>query len=300
MSFLLLRGSSDSGDPGGVAQTQGPTSLLICYPDIPKSALVVSSVFTYDDDYPFESTFYGERSAYGKLAANSTYTQLQYDLGSLESRTVDHFILGEVGSLVANGITEAVLYGSNDASNWTQLLGTTTGFLTRDFDGPEAKDVIFTEDYNSTISPPSTSYRYFRVVIAGAASHTVAVSKIYFGSAFDMGKEPDFYSVELLTEQDADTWRNPGGHILLTKAYKPKLRFTFEWDGVTDEKTEEFFEKILSDPYRDTVFLYAATYEDPLYDHKLVHCRVVADACSATKRNDGEDWWDVTAVFEEA
>jgi hypothetical protein len=84
----------------------------------------------------------------------------------------------------------------------------------------------------------------------------------------------------------------------MTKAFHPRHRFTVEWDGVTDAKAEEFDEKVLSNPYRDFVWLYATTHQDPLYDNKLVYCKVVDAECSIEKQRD--DWNLIKAVFEES
>ena len=67
----------------------------------------------------------------------------------------------------------------------------------------------------------------------------------------------------------------------------------------TDAKANEFFDKIIKDPYRSTVYLYTSDYDDPLYDNKLMHCRVVADSCDVNKSNEKANWNTVRAVFEE-
>jgi hypothetical protein len=114
-----------------------------------------------------------------------------------------------------------------------------------------------------------------------------------------MGKEPDNYNLEVANEGDADTWKYPRGHTILSKAYYPKHRVTVEWDGVDDAKENDFIDRVLNDPYRSTVYLYAANYQDPLYDNKLMHCRVVPGECSISKDNEVAGWNNIKAVFEE-
>lgn len=262
--------------------------------------MVITPSASFDDDYPVISTVYGERHAYGQLASTGTSVSITYDLGTGNSRTVDHFILGGAQVLKSNGVTQATLQGSNDGSSWTDQLGTAAGFQTRTFDGPDGDDLIFTAAYNDQYAATLAAYRYFKVTLAGGSAHKFPVSKIYFGASFNLGKEPDFYDMEVLAERDADTWQYPRGHIIMSKAYPPKHRFTVEWDGVSDAKAQELFEKILSNPYRHHVFLYTATHLDPLYDNRLVYCRVLSEECLVTKSNERTDWNDVVLVFEEA
>lgn len=85
----------------------------------------------------------------------------------------------------------------------------------------------------------------------------------------------------------------------MSKAFYPKHKVRVEWDGVSDAKANEFANKILSDPFRNAVYLYTSNYKDPLFDNTLMLCRVVANECSITKSNDVLNWNDIIAVFEE-
>lgn len=276
------------------------SSFKICFPDVPASALTVSTNLTMNVDYPIENSFYGLRHNYAQIADAQLTLTVTYDLGTGNSRTLDHFIIGGGQIILANGITECRVAGSNNGVAWTDQLGTAANYQTRTFDGPDDHDVIFVAGYNDTISGTLAAYRYFRLTITGPAS-VISFSKAYFGAAFDMGREPDYYDLEVITEQDADTWKYSRGHTLMTKAYHPKHRFTFEWDGVTDAKATEFMTSILDNPYRDSVFLYAATYSDPLYDNKLIFGRVIAEDCEVNKETvDGQDWNSIKLVVEES
>lgn len=273
------------------------TSFLICYPDVSASALTYSASQTYDSNYPLFNSIYGDRMGYAQLSSNQSSVAITYDLGTGNSRTVDHFILGGCAVLKANGVTEARLQGSNDGSTWTDQLGTAAAFQSRTFDGTDDDDIIFTAAYNDQFSATLAAYRYFKVTLAGGSAHKFPVSKIYFGASLDMGKEPDFYDMEVLTEEDSDTWRYHRGQVLMTKAYYPQHKITIEWDGVSDTVRANFFAKLLSNPVKKHVFLYTATYSDPLYDNKLVHCKVVDSECSSVQRK--QDWNDIRAVFLE-
>jgi hypothetical protein len=288
------------------------SSFLIFYPDVPALALNVTSTglpsasaLYFDDDYSLVTSFYGEtynhtRLDSTRLPSGNTGMEVVFDLGTGNSRTIDHLVIGGVKSLLAAGATGAYVQGSNDGSTWTSLIGTTANFQTRTKSGPYSDDIVFTPSFNDQIAGSSAAYRYFKFIISGATANAIlAFRKLYFGSAFDIGKEPSTYNMEVLTEDDSDTWKYPRGHIIMSKAFYPKHQFTVEFDGVTDAKVVELMSKILGDPYRNTVYLYAESFQDPLYDNRLIHCRVIADSCSITKDNETLNWNDVILVFEE-
>ncbi|TXH14222.1 MAG: hypothetical protein E6R03_09710 [Hyphomicrobiaceae bacterium] len=277
-----------------------PTSFLICYPDVPASSLVISTNPTYDVDYSIENSLYGKRHNYAQLAATSLSVIITYDLGAGNSRTVDHFIVGGVSQVLANNIDTITLEGSNNGSTWSNQLGTAT-LATRTFDGPDDDDLIFTSSYNDTLAGTLAAYRYFRVKIGSGFTfppNKMAVSKLFFGAAFDMGLEPSTYDMQVVVDQDSDTWVYDRGQTLMTKAFHPRHRFTVEWDGVSDDKATEFKEKVLNNPYREYMYLYTKTFLDPLYDNKLIYCKVVDAECSVTK--EVKDWNVIKAVFEES
>lgn len=271
------------------------------HPDVTASALTVATNYTFAEDYPLVSSFYGVGYNHAKLASSQTGFNATFDLGTGNSRTVDHLIIGGIKSLISVGVTGVYIQGSNDNSSWTNLIGTTSGFQTRTKDGPYDDDLIFTQSYNDQINAGTISaYRYFKFIVSGASpAAELAFRKLYFGAAFDIGQEPSNYNIEVSVEDDADTWKYPRGHIIMSKAFYPRNKITIEWDGVSDAKANEFVNKILGDPFRNTVYLYTANYKDPLYDNTLMHCRVLPSECSIVKTNDVLNWNDIVAVFEE-
>ena len=276
------------------------TSFLILKPDVPDAALVITSSTAFEEDYPISATFYGRGYTHARIASAVSTLEITFDLGTGNSRTIDHLVLGGIKSLVAASTTGLVVSGSNDGTTWVSQLGTSSGFLTRTANGPYQDDVIFTSTYNDQIAGTISAYRYFKVAISKASGTAqFAFRKLYFGESFDMGKEPDSYNLEVINEGDADTWKYPRGHTIFSKAYYPKHRVTVEWDGVSDSMANSFMDRVVNDPYRSTVYLYAANYQDPLYDNKLMHCRVVSTECSISKDNEVLDWNNIKAVFEE-
>lgn len=276
------------------------SSFLILKPDVPNDALVVTSSQVFAEDYPAAAAFYGRGYTHARLDSAASSVEITFDLGTGNSRTIDHLVLGGVKSLVGASVNTIKVAGSNNGSSWTDQLGTSSAFLSKTLNGPYSDDVIFVQGYNDDIAGTLAAYRYFKVTIAkSSGTAQFAFRKLYFGQSFNMGEEPSQYNLEVLTEADSDTWKYPRGHIIMSKAFYPKHRVTVEWDGVSDAKANEFVEKIMNDPYRSTVYLYASQYQDPLYDNKLMHCRVVADSCRISKDNEVDSWNNITAVFEE-
>ncbi len=279
------------------------SSFLISYPDVPAQSMYYSSTRGFNEDYPVENTFYGQRPNFAQLDTAFTGVTIYYDLGTGNSRTVDHFILGNVYGAWVNGMTSALLKGSSDNSTFNNQLGTTASFQTRTFSGPNSRDVIFTPTFNDDTAGSITAYRYFSVTFGGAnagvptfSNQTFPVSKIYFGAFFDMGKEPDYFTVEAVSD-DVDTWRYPRGNIMMTSSSNARHRIVVEWDCVTDAKVQEFQSKILYNPVKNLVFLYTKTYTDPLFGKTLIHAKVLPESVSIIQTD--QDVHTVSVTFEE-
>lgn len=274
------------------------TSFRLCYPDVPYHALSITSSRVFDEIYPVTNWISGRRHAYGQLATNALSLDVYFDLGTGNTRIVDHFILGGVNAFRTTGPDDAILYGSNNGSSWSVIMGTTALFSTRTFDGPYQNDIIFTRTYNDTEAANNlTAYRYFRLFLGGALS-LYPIQKVFIGTSFDMGMEPSTYEMVVATDQDSDTYIAERGHTIPSKAFYPKHRFTVEWDGVTDAKASEFDALFLKKPYDVYTYLYAENYQDPLYNNRLVYCKVIDSDCSIEKEKDNFNL--ITAVFEEA
>ena len=275
-------------------------SLLIIPPDVPQESLLVTPSQTFLENLSLRNSFAGRGYLYSKVSTASTSLEIEFDLGTGNSRTVDHFIVGGCKSLIADGVTEVKLQGSSDAVSWVDQLGTSSSFLSKTFNGQEEDDIIFTASYNDDLSGTLAAYRYFKVrmsVPSGTADF--AFRKLYFGASFDMGKEPSTYDMQVETARDSDTWIYPRGHVVMSKAFYPKHVITLEYDGITDTVAQSIVNTLLNNPFTNTIYLYTQTYTDPLYDNVLMHCRLVSDSCSITKPNDVDNWNDIVLVFEE-
>lgn len=275
-------------------------SFLIMTPDVPLESLIITSSSTFLEDNPLVNSLTGRGYNYAKVATATASLSITFDLGTGNSRTVDHFIVGGCKSLIADGVTEMRLQGSNDAVSWADQLGTASGFLGKTFNGIDSDDIIFTATYNDDLSGTLAAYRYFKITMSvPSGTAQFAFKRLYFGASLDMGVEPSVYNMDVAVEKDSDTWLYPRGHVVMSKAYYPKHTFTIEYDGVSDAKANTVMDSLFSDPYNKTVYLYTKTYTDPLYDNVLMNCTVVADSSSLVKVNDVQNWNDLVLVFTE-
>lgn len=259
------------------------SKLLVAYPDIPARALVETSGLTYDDDTPARASIMGMRHCLSQLATATTTTDyVQYDLGNGVTATAQYFIIARADILKTQGVTTVKLKAHSGPR-----VGTTTGteiFSNTDFQnatliGPTAQDFIFTS------ATASAAYRYwwveFQTSIAPAACK-YGRSKLYFGSWFDAGVDPNGYSYAMAED-------NPGGLVFPTGGYRmsrvDQMRFAYvmDWQMVDDANAQAFCDKILSDPLRRYVFLYSSGNDQILADQKLVHCKVNAEQCGISR-----------------
>lgn len=276
------------------------SSLLIIPPDVPENSLIVTPSVTFADNLSLRNSFAGRGYVYSKVSEAVSSLEILFDLGTGNTQTVDHFIIGGCKSLISSGVTEMRLQGSSDNATWVDQLGTASDFLNKTFNGPDDDDLIFTTSYNDDLSGTLSAYRYFKVVMSvPSGTAEFAFRKLYFGASFDMGTEPSTYNMQVASERDADTWLYPRGHVTMSKAFYPKHTITLEYDGVSDSTAQSIVNSLLNNPFTNTVYLYTQTYTDPLYDNVLMHCQLVPDSCSITRLSDVDDWNDVILVFEE-
>lgn len=271
-----------------------PSSFLVAYPDLPVSALVYTPSLSADADYAVENLFEGEKSCHYRINTTGTNYTLDFDMGVTGSRTVDHLIVGNAQYLKANSVTNVLVYASTDNATWIAQLGTNV-FQSQTLFGPRARDFISTPTFqNNYLTTPGT-YRYWRFAVSGLSAINFTMSKLFCGTFWDAGKEPDYFEWEAVG-QDAETWRYPRGHLRMDRAGEVRHRVTVEWDGLTDVVAKNFTDNVLANRIQRPVYLWTGTYTDPLFDKRLLYCRVT-DETAVTQVK--QDYNSVSAVFEE-
>lgn len=238
------------------------TNLLISYPDIPFRA-TMSTNGTVDPDHPITNTVTGERGKRFALSTAGTWgSYLQYDLGASATATIDHLIIARASLLKQLGGTTFQLISSSDGATWTEgRAGTSYDLQTKTFDGVRGEDIIFTQAYNTDYGTLAGSERrYWRLYFGASSALMSTFGKVYFGTFFDFERDP-IYSLT----QSRKFYRS-GDRAAV-------FNYTFEWQGITNDKRNEFFTKIVDYADVNPVFLYD-TNDLILNGYRLFHCWV--------------------------
>lgn len=263
------------------------TNLLIAYPQITIDATSVTSSSSADTSYPIKNVITGGRPNITQLATATTSSWIKFDIGASAAKTIDYLIVAKAKTLKSAGSKKVLLDGSTDDVSYTNICGAASTFQSLSLYGPHSEDLIFTSDLANSASgtlPANPTYRYWRFWAAGEGtepSKKWPFSKVYFGTWFDFGRDP-IYPREVTKR------------IRTTADRNSFYVFRFTWEGITAAKLNDAFSKFLGNS-DVPVFLYTATYHDPLMDHRLVHA-VVADY-SVTPVIDNT--YTVSITFEE-
>jgi hypothetical protein len=238
---------------------------------------------TADSNHPITNTVTGERGKRFALSIAWDYNaNLYYDLGSSVTANIDHVIIARADLLKALGATNIQLDSSANGSVWGNRAGTSSALQTRTYDGVRGEDLIFTQTYNNdTGTLAGSSHRYWALYFGAVTALKSTFSKVYFGTFFDFGREPSYPAIQNRRIQ------RPGNRDAV-------YQFTLKWQGITNTKRNELFDKILQ--YRDVnpVFLYD-TDDLILNGIKLLHCRILDASITPITAQ----YNDVEILFEE-
>lgn len=263
-------------------------TLYIAYPDIPwRAQRAYVTAGAADSSYPARNTIYGERYQMHKITPDGSFNAIMhYDLGASVTATASYLIIARADRLrTGDTLADTALGGSANESVWTDFSHNDIEAAT--LYGPRS------EDYISTFSA-SSAYRYFRFYTNGTNTTARNVSKVYFGTAFQMGEEPEFEwdLIPLESEYYAES-----GERDLVRHDQPVYRFTFRWRSVTDAKVKEFYDSIVRYSHRHRYFLYTTDQHQVLNNLRVLHVRLIE---ASTENPDKKvDWNDLTATFEE-
>lgn len=229
------------------------SNLRICYPDIPIRATVLSSP-TPATGYAVENLFSGGRTLLYKANVAALGIGYQFDLGS--AGAVDYGALGRINLIPEKEIGFMTLRIKGSGIN--SFVGAETqsaDFFSTDLMGPGKEDFVAPFTF-------STTYRYWQVEIFSGASVKHQLSKMYFGQAFDFGRDP-LYPRPLSRANGVRGQRRPPYKLSLT------------WKGITDAKRTTFLNSIYMNKDISPVFLWAPNYSEILSGNKMLCCRIV-------------------------
>lgn len=254
------------------------SSLLIAHPDIPFNATSVSATFGADTGFSINNIITGPRGEIFKAATDFNTNNFTFDLGSGNTASADYFIVARTDLLYRHGQGGTFIYlqGSTDNFSASTVTVSSRQLTATNGLGPRGEDRIET-------FATSTAYRYWRLKTEdGGLLVRGPFSKFYAGTLFDMGREPSFPRV---LDRNVRSARNRDAAYM----------FEMRWEGVTDAKRNSFISKIGRYIDINPVFLYTSTYTDLLFDHTMMHCKIVRCRIDPVSQNNST----IICQFEE-
>jgi hypothetical protein len=262
------------------------TNLLIGYPDIPFRASAPTLVSgTEDSTLPATNAISGGRAQCFTLSSAAGVTDFKCDLGAATTAAINFLYVARGLVLKKQGSTAALLSSSTDDITYTPRIGTTSALQTRTFTGPQGDDLFFASGFNDDVAGtlPTSAFRYWRFRY-GVSSPTKKwfFSKLYFGTLFDMGRDPVIESMNL-----SCSVRENGNR-------EPRMNFTLKWEGITNTIRNSFISNIYRWREVNPVVLYD-TNNYIFNGAKTIHCSILkAEISNRTAASS-----DLTAEFEE-
>lgn len=269
------------------------TELLFAYPDIPLSSLTTTASQAMHALFPASASITGERNTFFRTNSSVSSLVLTYDLGSGNTRAVNHLIVARADVYTANSGSDIKLEGDDNSSfSSPEVWSNNTAVENATLYGQYASDYLVT-------GTASTAYRYWRITFTPSSSATIGASKIYFGSSFDIGVNPSDYSHQIRYENQGELLFHTGNK-LLTRSGFSRYSYRLRWDGVTDAKRLEFCEKVLRNPRRDFGFLYTTSNHQILAGNRVAHVRIVPESTEIRSINSRSGaYHSISATFEE-
>lgn len=230
------------------------SNLLIGYPHIPFFGSLIANT-TADGGYNAENAITGTRSDHFRTLAAVNRSQLDFDYGSAIAPDFVALARADLIRYSDSADSTLSLIGSNDSgfsSPATYALPLSVSALA----GPGLEDVI-------VYPTGATSKRFWRFQVDTTASFKHRYSKVYFGNAFDLGRDP---------VSPKKIIRYPYSN----SAKNPRYRFNFSWKGITNTIRTSFDANIYQ--YKDVtpIFLFTTNYHDLLNEHLVIHCKITS------------------------
>lgn len=230
------------------------SNLVIALPPDTYAATLLANTAA-NASYPVTNLSLTPRHLHYKASASVTVTQFDYDFGS--AITPDFLIIARADLLKRSDSGNPAIDLIGSASNTFSAPDTySSSITTATLYGASAEDWI----YMPTVTTPR---RYWRVKITTTSSFAHRFSKLYFGSALDLGRDPVF----------------PRRLTRSMKSVRDRAAtntFFFEWRGITDASRYNF--NTLLGKYYDVnpIFLFTRTFHDTINELRVLHCRIIA------------------------
>jgi hypothetical protein len=238
------------------------------------------------EDHPRINLIGGERYSLFRTNTGGTSLVFVYDLSTDTSRhqTADHLIIARADRLIEDSVTAVHLEHSDDDISYTTVFND-VAFASATLTGVRDEDYINT----FTLTPAK---RFWRVTLTASISSKFTMSKLVFGSFFDMQNDVHSYGSGVVVP--STPFIAPDGSQYFVNTDENTYEFDFRWRGIPDSQVFEL-ERKLVDPQVLGHFLYTSGESNLLDEIGLLHCELVEHSF----RKDYSDWNDVEMSFKE-
>lgn len=264
-------------------------TLYLAYPDIPWRAVARAQSVTYTKLNDIGNTAHGERYLTSTATAGTAGAiNLDWDLGSGVTSTIDYLIIARARDLKDQGTTTITLDSSTTlAGAYTNRYSDAT-LATATLYGPQSNDYLAT-------GLALGAYRSWRFGITGGSANSRTLCKAYFGNAFDFGIAPASFSFTR-GPLDDPKFETTSGASDLRRIDELIYTFSYTFEGMTDAKIASFYDTILRYSHRHRYFLYTTTsVHEVLNNLRVLHCRLVSHQHDQVKQN----WNTLALTFEQ-
>lgn len=252
-----------------------PTNLLVGHAELPYASAAVAATPSAAAGYPVTNLFGGNRTEIFRTASNAT-NSMTVAVPLAAPASVNFLYVGNANLLRGDAVTTLLLarntvnaYGGSTAAVSITLASETLY-------GPQNTDVI--RSFAAT-----TAYQYWWFAAAKTGTMTSPFSKLLFGTAFDMGCDPEAETLEVRRFHDHPSQR------------RPLYRVTMTWQAVTKAKAVAFYNAYALPRRHRPAVLFTASYHAALNGHRVLYGRFT----QVTMPPRVTDYNTVTATFEE-
>ena len=251
------------------------TNLFIANADIPLASSGAPVLGTpAATGFPVANLFGGNKTDIFKNTGVSGSSSIRIDLAA--AKTFDFLYIGKADLLKKDVVTTVEVF-----RNTSNTFGTATSVLTASSFGSATLYGPRSEDYIATVSETS-AFQYWWVNYTSSATSYLPHAKLFFGKAFDMGRDPG---------EGATLKRvNPG-----VAQRDPYYQVELSWTGISYANTVLFYNTFVRPRRYNPVILFTKTYHGILNDHRVLFGRIT----DATMPPRVTDFNDISITFEE-
>jgi hypothetical protein len=246
------------------------TNLYLSYPSIPFDAKVRAQSVTFSEDRPIGNTIYGERYQYSSCTAGASGAiDIEWDLGVGYSTAVDHVIVPNAYKLIQQGTDTIELDAADDGIGGAYSnVWSDSSFDSATLRGADSLDYI-------TTGLSLSAARTWKIKLSGGSATTREINKIYFGTAWNPSKDPNF-SYQVVMPEGGSVTTEEGGYYCV-RLGDGRYQIQLSWTGVSDAQTQIFYERIVKYWQLHKFFLFTTAEHRILNNLKLMHVRCLSE-----------------------